>query len=112
MNRHSTVVGAFPFDDHSMTIRLCGSMTLTITSSERLYISQAHVTCLPVSRRPLLRVNQKFVVVRGSTKASNTWSTGLRISISALATAVVASGAGIGSSLTTPRVSAGYPRDD
>src|SRR5207247_2235717 len=44
-----------------------------------------HVISLPASNLPLPLVNQNWDVMAGSTKASNTSATGLRISISAFA---------------------------
>src|SRR5712692_2619417 len=71
-----------------MSILLCCSITLTVTGTERLYISHVQVTCLPASNFPLLLVNQNLVVISGLIKASNTSATGFRISISALATGI------------------------
>src|ERR1044071_9564373 len=67
-------------------MRLLGSSAFTSTSVPTLYISQSHRMRLPASKRPLLLVNQNCVVIDGSTNASKTSATGLRISSSALAT--------------------------
>jgi hypothetical protein len=64
-----------------MAMRLFGSMAVAVTGIETSYISHSHCTCLPASSRPLLLVNQNFVVMSGLTKASNTSATGLRISM-------------------------------
>src|SRR6476469_3388262 len=60
-------------------------MAFTFTAVEELYISQSQRIHLPVSKRPLLFVNQNLVVTAGSMKASNTSATGLRINISVFA---------------------------
>jgi hypothetical protein len=82
---HSTVV-RFPGSPHSTRIRLFGSMDNTVTNAEAPYISHSHQSCLPASSLPLLFVNQNFVVMSGSTKASKTSPTGRRMSIPVLAT--------------------------
>src|SRR6266700_3172901 len=65
-----------------MRMRFCSSIARTVTWTEKSYISQSHWTCLPGSNLPLLRVNQNLVVMSGLINASNTSTTGLRISIS------------------------------
>src|SRR5688572_29783744 len=80
LKSHSTVLGPF-CPGHSITIRLSGSRHFTVTGMEMPYISQSHCTGLPASSRPLLFVNQNFVVISGLTNASNTSATGLRMSI-------------------------------
>src|SRR5690606_14170200 len=77
-NRHSVFVSS----DHSISIRLFLSISLTKTSSETPYISHSQTTRFPTSNLPLLLVNQNFVVISGFIKASNTSSTGFLISIS------------------------------
>src|SRR5437762_14361148 len=64
-----------------MTMRRFGSSAFTVRCVELPNISHSHCTCLPASSRPLLLVNQNFVVISGLTKASNTSATGLRMSI-------------------------------
>ena len=68
-----------------MRTRSFFSTAFTFTSTEKSYISQSHLTCLPDSNLLLLLVNQNLDVMAGLTKASNTSATGLRMSISALA---------------------------
>ena len=85
VNVHAMVVASVPAPI-STTIRRLGSIALTATGTEKPYMSQCHSTRLPGSSLPLPRVNQNRLVTAGSTKASNTSSTGLRIRISALAT--------------------------
>src|SRR4030095_4725073 len=82
------VVGT-PLYGHSTRILLLASTSLTFTWTDKLYISHVHVTDLPASNFPLLLVNQNLVVIWGSTKASNTFATGLRMSISTLALGAV-----------------------
>src|SRR5215813_5533010 len=74
-----------------MTIRLLASIVLTVASAKTLYISHSHLTVFPCSSFPLLFVNQNFVVMAGSINARKTSATGLRMSISALATAFITS---------------------
>ncbi len=81
---HSTVVGA-PYADHSIRIRLFCSTAFTLTSTEKSYISQSHLTCAEGSNLPLPLVNQNLDVMAGSTNASNTSETGRRINSSAFA---------------------------
>ena len=69
-----------------MRIRLFFSMAFTSTWVETPYISQSHRTRLPASSLPLPLENQKRDVRAGSTNASNTSATGLRMSICALTT--------------------------
>src|SRR5215211_5987202 len=69
-----------------MRIRLFCSIAFSLTWVETLYISQSQRISLPGSSLPLLLVNQNLVVIAGSTNAANTAATGLRTSISALAT--------------------------
>src|SRR5262245_30124470 len=57
--------------------------------TDKSYISHVHVTALPGSSFPLLLVNQNLVVIWGSMKASNTFATGLRMSISTFALGAV-----------------------
>src|ERR1041385_8750767 len=64
------------------------SSAFTESSVEVPNISHSHLIRLPTSRRPLLLVNQNFVVISGSTKAANTSAAGLRISIPVFATGV------------------------
>src|SRR6266508_4130259 len=61
-----------------------GSMALAVTGIEMSYISHSHCTCLPTSSRPLLFVNQNFVVTSGSMNASKISSTRLRMSMPTL----------------------------
>src|SRR5262249_40918821 len=82
---HSTVETVL-YAVHSTRIRRFCSTSLATTFMEWLYISQSHSTSLPGSNRPVPLVNQNFDVIAGSTKASNTSATFLRISFSALAT--------------------------
>src|SRR5687767_11609925 len=84
-NFHSTLVRPL-YPSHSMSIRLFGSIAFTATSVDAPYNSHSHFTCLPISSRPLLLVNQNLVVMLGSMKAANTAATGLRINIPVLAT--------------------------
>src|SRR6185369_6647606 len=81
---HSTVVGLLKAI-HSTRIFLFGSIAITFTSVDDLYISHSQRICLPVSNFPLLLVNQNLVVMSGLMNASNTSATGLRINISAFA---------------------------
>src|SRR5256885_301881 len=74
-----------------MRMRLCSSMARTVTWAEASYISHSHWTCLPCSNLPLPLVNQNVEVMLGLINASKTSATGLRISISALATGICVS---------------------
>jgi hypothetical protein len=85
VNTHSMSVGP-PYADHSTRILLFGSSALTVASTEKAYISRSQRTDLPTSSLALPRLNQSLDVIVGPTNASNTLLTGLRISISALAT--------------------------
>src|SRR2546430_53840 len=62
----SRVVGP-PYPCHSITMSRFGSSDFTVSCVETPNISHSHLTCLPGSSRPLLRVNQNFVVISGST---------------------------------------------
>jgi hypothetical protein len=79
------VLGA-PYADHSTTRRRLRSMAMTRASMEKPYMSQSQRTEAPGSSLPLPRLNQNLLVIAGSVNASNTRATGLRMSISALAT--------------------------
>ena len=74
-----------------MRMRLFGSTAFTVTRMDKSYIAHSHVTTLWGSSRPLPLVNQNFDVIDGSTNASKTSSTGLRMSISAFATGAAVS---------------------
>jgi hypothetical protein len=67
-------------------MRRSGSISLTSTSAWTPYTSHSHRTRLPASSRPLPLLNQKREVSAGSTIASKTSRTGLRIISCALAT--------------------------
>jgi hypothetical protein len=57
---------------HSTLILQLRSTVFTFTGTEKRYISQSHVTCLPASNLSLPLLNQNFDVIAGSTKASKT----------------------------------------
>ncbi|MNJ52127.1 hypothetical protein D3C77_474470 [compost metagenome] len=79
VNIHSTEL--ISGGDQLINMRRFASNSRTSTSVPTPYISHSQWIRLPASNLPLLLVNQNFVVIEGSTKASNTSCTGLRISI-------------------------------
>ena len=98
---YTPVVGTHEYlSDIPTSARIAGPVTLTsktttggaadaaditFTSVLCWYISHVHSTSRCWSKRPVEWVNQNWVVMAGSTKASNTSATGRRINISAKA---------------------------
>ncbi|ESW86872.1 hypothetical protein X770_20415 [Mesorhizobium sp. LSJC269B00] len=86
VNVQTTVVGG---SLHCMTIFLFSTISLTLTIAEAPYMRHSQRTSLPPSSRPLLWVNQNFVVMAGLTIASKTSATGRLISMPASAVGVL-----------------------
>src|SRR5690349_10587612 len=66
-------------NDHSIAIRLLGSIVFTSTSVSAPYISHRQRTRWPASSLPLALVNQNLVVTAGSMKALKHAAAGARM---------------------------------